>query len=104
MEEESGEPILQQVVTTFLHHGDRLLAVVRDDLRTGRLTEVAEAAHSLAGSAAAIGAFSLSRSCRQLEQHAKALRSADCATVFESLESDYRAASEALLALVGERG
>ena len=96
LEEQIGEPVLWQVVDAFLRHGDQLLAVVRDDLRTGRLSEVAEAAHSLAGSAAAIGAFALAHACRLLERHARGRDPVRCLAVFEELLVDYQKAAEVL--------
>jgi CheY-like chemotaxis protein len=88
--EKTGKQVLAQVITSFLHQGERDLETLRQALAHGDGTAFAAAAHSLAGSAGILGAARLAAGCAELETLARQEDLAACEPRIESVEQAYR--------------
>lgn len=64
--------VLQRVLSTFEASLSQMLAQLAAELGAGRMRAVADIAHKLKSSSAAVGAMALSRSCAEVEQRQRA--------------------------------
>jgi two-component system sensor histidine kinase/response regulator len=88
--EKTGEPLLEQVIESFLDQGASDLETLRGALDRGDGAALAAAAHSLAGSAGILGAAGLAAGCAELEELARREDPAACGPRLASVEQAYR--------------
>jgi HPt (histidine-containing phosphotransfer) domain-containing protein len=91
------EGMLPELIAIFLETAPGTIEKARIALRDARGAEIAQAAHSLAGSCGNFGAISLNRLCKELENvgHSKSLQAAS--GLMESVEKEFvRVRSELL--------
>jgi PAS domain S-box-containing protein len=62
-----SDDAVSQLARTFVEDTERILAVLRGDITSGRAAETRRQAHSLKSTAATFGAMDLSALCRELE-------------------------------------
>jgi PAS domain S-box-containing protein len=91
-----GQDALEEVMTTFLHDTDRILAELRSDAAAGRAAEVRRHAHSLKSTAASFGASALSDLCRRLEELGQAGRLEDAPALIEDVAAEFARVRTAL--------
>jgi HPt (histidine-containing phosphotransfer) domain-containing protein len=92
----TGKQVLEQVISGFLHQGERDLEALRRGLAHGDGAAFAAAAHSLAGSAGILGAARLAAGCAELEVLARRGDLAACEARIESVEQAYRSIAQRL--------
>jgi len=74
LREDGGPDPLAEIIQSFLSHAPQLLAEIQNQTAAGQAEAVRQAAHSLKGSAANLGAEQLARFCGELEKAAKEAR------------------------------
>jgi CheY-like chemotaxis protein/HPt (histidine-containing phosphotransfer) domain-containing protein len=94
--QKTGKPVLEQVISGFLHQGERDLEILRRGLAHGDGDAFAAAAHSLAGSAGILGATRLAAGCAELEVLARRGDMAACEARLESVEQAYQSIAQRL--------
>ena len=96
LEESTGTSLLADLTRTFRDDAPKRIAVLREALRAGDAGSVAIGAHSLRGSAGALGAMRLHATATQLEEAAERGALESCAALIELLEADTARAIDAL--------
>lgn len=94
----TGEPVLAEVVETFLRQGETDLAAMQRALPQGDGETLAAAAHALAGSSALLGAADLARSAGELARLARQGELSLCAPRLNQVEQEYRSVAQRLQA------
>ena len=82
---EAGE-LVERIVSTFIGTAEESLAGVRRAVRAADHAEIARLTHKLRGSAANLGAVQVSALCRDLEEHALEVTTADEDQLLAALE------------------
>ena len=95
--QEPGAPdIIAQLIDLYLNELPARLTAVQQAIERGDAARLAQAAHSLKGSSASIGAQRAARACLELEKLGKAGDLTEAADLFAQLEQECVRAREAL--------
>jgi CheY-like chemotaxis protein/HPt (histidine-containing phosphotransfer) domain-containing protein len=93
----AGDPsFLPNLVRTFREYGTTLLAELAEASGRDDLEGIGRVAHTLKSSAAQVGALELSRSCRDLEQSVRDLRTPEVRRLVDDVGVSFRRALVAL--------
>jgi len=84
----TGQPLVREIVATFLAETPHRLERIREALLEGNARELNFLAHSLKGSSNQIGAVRIATLCAQLEQKSTAVGSAEIAGLLAELEQE----------------
>ncbi len=95
-----GSSLLEQIVDQFRAISPPLVETMREKARDGDLQGVWQEAHNLRSSAAAIGAYRVSRCCAEIETMANQNRNLPDEAVLTALERELAAAIHALRELI----
>jgi HPt (histidine-containing phosphotransfer) domain-containing protein len=76
MEDGSG-PLLNRLIDVYNSESPKLMANLVSAFRTGSMSEIEMAAHTLKSSSAQLGALEFSETCRQIEMMGKGMQSSD---------------------------
>jgi len=95
-----GSSLLEQIVSQFRAISPPLVETMREKARDGDLQGVWQEAHNLRSSAAAIGAYRVSRCCAEIETMANQNRNLPDEAVLTALERELAAAIHALRELI----
>jgi HPt (histidine-containing phosphotransfer) domain-containing protein len=96
LEESTGAPLLADLTRTFREDAPQRIALLREALGAGDAGSVAIGAHSIRGSAGALGAMRLHATATQLEEAAESGSLEGCGALVDALESDTARAIDAL--------
>ena len=94
-----GDPaFLAEMIDTYLMDSDELLAAIDSALVNGRADDLRRAAHSFKSNSATFGAMTLSETCRQIEEQAKAGELAESLpSLVESARGEFARVRDVLL-------
>ena len=84
-----GEDFLGGIIDMYMHEADKLVEQIRIAISRGDAHSLRQAAHTLKGSSAGLGAARLSETCLEIETLAREGQMDDCPVLFTRLEQDY---------------
>ena len=93
---ELGEDVARRMIEAFRGEAPKQIRNMRRALANQDCRTVAEAAHSLGGPAAYLGAAMLARRCRELEEMAQLEDVGGCRAGIDDIEEEYRKLVEKL--------
>lgn len=91
-----GDGLVRQMASVFIEHSAGRIAALREALQTGNMQGVAEAAHTLKGSARQLGLSDFADACLAIEQAAKQGDAAAAQTLMAAVHETYTAATALL--------
>ena len=93
----NGRPeLLSRVIQVYLAESPALVEKVKEALRTGNASALANSAHSLKGCSANVGATALTRYCAEAEAFARRADTEQARSCVARIESEHRAVQSAL--------
>lgn len=95
------EEFLAELIQTYFDDSPVQLAAMETALAAGEAEGLRRAAHSLKSNSANFGALTLSATCRELEEMAKAGALADAAGKVAQVTAEYESARAALVMIQG---